>query len=550
MRRLYRFVIRISAFVTKEIREILRQPWLVLSLILGPFFILALFGIGYRGGANILRAVVVVPPDSQVVETVTAYAESLGEQLQLIAVEQDEALAVLLSHQDDASRAERYDRASALLERYNADVVTSYPPDAVQRITNGQQAPLVLYYDTVDPLQAQYIASFGLIYTYEINRRVLSTAAEQGRGQASTLTQQMAEMRSGFDTARRALQSADRVRSGEEIRRLSQNADRLSVALETGVGLLARMEATLGGQAAGATEARATAEQLREDLGRLRTSIDSAQAYDPQDYLNRLNDIERALSRLLEYLTRFQNIPPTVLTAPFVAGAENVGVIRPNFVTFYAPGVLALMIQHLAVSMAALSLVRERMLGSIEVFRVGPMSALEALLGKYISYTLLVLVIGVVLLVLLVALLGVPIQGATYPPTIEHVLVVLSQLLLLILASLGIGFVISAFSTSDSQAVQLSMLVLLASIFFSGFFLPLANLIGPATGVSLLLPVTYANQAFKNSLLEGQTYPIFQGAGFSGPLWVLNFPNLMLLIFAVIMFFVALALFKRLFQGH
>ena len=44
---IYQFFIRVSAFVTKEIREVLRQPWLVVSLILGPFLILALFGIGY-----------------------------------------------------------------------------------------------------------------------------------------------------------------------------------------------------------------------------------------------------------------------------------------------------------------------------------------------------------------------------------------------------------------------------------------------------------------------------------------------------------------------
>jgi len=41
-------LIRIGAFARKEMTEILRQPRLLLTLILGPFLILLLFGIGYK----------------------------------------------------------------------------------------------------------------------------------------------------------------------------------------------------------------------------------------------------------------------------------------------------------------------------------------------------------------------------------------------------------------------------------------------------------------------------------------------------------------------
>ena len=48
MSNLYRFLIRSSAFVGKEIFAILRQPMLILTLVLGPFLILLLFGLGFR----------------------------------------------------------------------------------------------------------------------------------------------------------------------------------------------------------------------------------------------------------------------------------------------------------------------------------------------------------------------------------------------------------------------------------------------------------------------------------------------------------------------
>ena len=72
------------------------------------------------------------------------------------------------------------------------------------------------------------------------------------------------------------------------------------------------------------------------------------------------------------------------------------------------------------------------------------------------------------------------------------------------LASLGIGFVISAWSSSDSQAVQLSMLVLLMSIFFSGFFLPLENFWAPIRVVGYALPLTHAIDGFQDVMLRGR----------------------------------------------
>lgn len=548
---IYRFFIRISAFVTKEIREILRQPWLVISLIFGPFLILALFGVGYKGGVNQLKAVVVAPPDPVLAQTIEEYGKSLGAQVALVGIEQNGDLSALLEQTDAPTRPRRHAAAAALLKQYNADVITSFPPNAATLIASGQQAPLNLYYNTVDPVEAQYISSFGLIYTYEINRRVLSSAAQQTQGDATTLSNQIAEIQNGILSARRALQAVDRVQSGDAIQRLNQSADRLTTNLDSGLGLLAGLEASVGGNAASqARDARQAAEALRADVAALRGATANAQSFDAQGRLADLDRIQANVNQLASTASRFNSIPPGVLAAPFVSASENVAIIQPNFVTYYAPGVLALMLQHLAVSMAALSLVRERMLGSIEVFRVGPMTPLEALLGKYISYIMLVLMVGVILLILLVVLLGVPIQGSVNPPTLDHVLFVVGELLLLVMASLGIGFVISAFSSSDSQAVQLSMLVLLASIFFSGFFLPLSNLSGLAAVVSLLLPVTYAIQALKSGMLEGQSQLILQNANNTGLMQLLNVPLLMLLFMSVVLFIAALSLFRRLFEGE
>ena len=55
------FIIRVSAFISKELVEILRQTRLLLVLVLGPFLILLLFGLGFRNEARVLRTLFVVP---------------------------------------------------------------------------------------------------------------------------------------------------------------------------------------------------------------------------------------------------------------------------------------------------------------------------------------------------------------------------------------------------------------------------------------------------------------------------------------------------------
>jgi ABC-2 type transport system permease protein len=55
MQRLFKFLIRISSFISKELTEILRQPRLILTLVLGPFLIMFLFGLGYPEQNRTLR---------------------------------------------------------------------------------------------------------------------------------------------------------------------------------------------------------------------------------------------------------------------------------------------------------------------------------------------------------------------------------------------------------------------------------------------------------------------------------------------------------------
>ena len=60
-------------------------------------------------------------------------------------------------------------------------------------------------------------------------------------------------------------------------------------------------------------------------------------------------------------------------------------------------------------------------------------------------------------------------------------------------------------SDSERQAVQLSLLTLLASVFFSGFVLPLDEFTAPVRVLAYLLPVTHGIQLLQDLMLRGTT---------------------------------------------
>jgi ABC-2 type transport system permease protein len=189
------------------------------------------------------------------------------------------------------------------------------------------------------------------------------------------------------------------------------------------------------------------------------------------------------------------NVPPEVIARPTTAETQNVAPTDPDVLNFFGPAVFALVIQHLAVTLTALSMVRERLSGQMDRFRVAPVSSMELLVGKYVAYAALSLAVSAIVGVLLVAVLGVPMLGGW--------LLFVGIVLLLTFASLGVGLLISLIADSERQAVQLSMLVLLASVFFSGFVLPVSDFAEWTQYIAYLLPVTHGIATLQEHMLRG-----------------------------------------------
>jgi ABC-2 type transport system permease protein len=195
-------------------------------------------------------------------------------------------------------------------------------------------------------------------------------------------------------------------------------------------------------------------------------------------------------------------IPPEVIAEPTKAVARNLAPTPPGVIAFFGPAVLALVIQHMAVTLSALSMSRERFGGIIEVLRVAPIAASAILAGKLVALLVLVGGTAAVLLGLMVTVLHVPMLSDPAP-------VVLSMGFLAF-ASVCLGLALSVLAGSETQAVQLALLALLGSVFFGGFVLDLNDFAVPVRIVGNALPVTHGIQLAQDLFLRGDTGQVWR----------------------------------------
>ncbi|MBP7689637.1 MAG: ABC transporter permease, partial [Thermoflexales bacterium] len=371
MRNFFRGIIRASAFFRKEIFEILRQPRLVATLVVGPFLILFIFGIGYRAQARTLRTLFVLPPDSPIAaQDIQKYGETLGAQLSYAGVTGDQTEAL------------------DQLQRGQVDLVIVEPGEITSTLRNNQQAVLTLYHHEIDPVQVNYITYVGWLFAGEVNQQVLRAFVAQGQADSVEVHTSLQAAHENVAALRLAVQSGDDVLAKQKQQGLSGNVDAISTAVGASLLLLDSVQAN----GANTAPVKGVLADLRQNTTQLNDTPETHEAR-----LTRLDKIDQDLTDLDSQLAEFQSIAPAIIVSPFRSETKSVANVQPSISDFFAPAVLALLLQHLAVTFAALSIVRERNVGTMELFRVSPLSAAEALFGKYISYLLFGGVIATIL---------------------------------------------------------------------------------------------------------------------------------------------------------
>lgn len=482
-------ILRLFAFFGKEIHEVRRQPRLVLSLILGPFLILLAFGLGYMNQRPPLRISLVIPQELQADPRIQAIQTLVEKNFTLVGVYPDPGPAT----QD--------------LNTGRAEAVEVFPADALRRMDAGEQVPMDFVYNEIDPQKIQYYEYVGYLQVEAINTSLLLDSIARMQNDVSDARQQIGEVRTQLSKINAAMSAQDVSRTRDLLRGLDSSLTLLSASPAAYAALSYASEGQDGAQ---------NLIEARQDIHELDASLEAGQFEQQQQ---RVQDLDNRLGQMDDRLGKLAGTDPTAVVAPVQQSYKNLQGKPVDLMVFFAPSVLALILQHIAITLGALSLVRERVRGALEFFGVAPVSMLQVLFGKYLAYLLFLGLIAGVLIALLVFGLGVPFVGSL------QALVLF--LLLYLLASIGIGLFVSAISTSETQAIQISMLFLLLSIFFSGFVLPLEYFRPQVAWLSLILPVTHGSVGFRSILLLGRLV---------NPLAVYALAAIALVTFALVVF--------------
>lgn len=196
--------------------------------------------------------------------------------------------------------------------------------------------------------------------------------------------------------------------------------------------------------------------------------------------------LQKSLSRIPALTTPAIEVRPSVLYNPATRSAN-----------FFVPGLIAILLQVMIILLIALSLVREREIGTLEQLKMTPIAPLGLMLGKMIPYGVLGFGELCLILVIMRTIFQVPIHGS--------VLLLLLMSLPFLLTVLGIGLFISTRAHTQAEAFQLAMGTVLPSVFLSGYIFLISTMPIFFRGVSYFIPASYYIQILRGIVLRGAT---------------------------------------------
>ncbi len=195
------------------------------------------------------------------------------------------------------------------------------------------------------------------------------------------------------------------------------------------------------------------------------------------DYQNRITN-----DRKLPYTI---NTEMRMLYNPQLKGAFN-----------FVPGVMAMVLLLVCTMMTAITIVKEKEMGTMEIMLVSPMRPQRVVIAKAVPYLLLSIINISTILLLSVFVLEMPINGSLALLGLESILFTL--------VSLSLGLLISSGAASQQTAMFISLVALfLPTVMLSGFMFPVENMPLPLRIISNIVPAKWYYTIVKSVMIKG-----------------------------------------------
>jgi ABC-2 type transport system permease protein len=216
-----------------------------------------------------------------------------------------------------------------------------------------------------------------------------------------------------------------------------------------------------------------------------------ADAADPNTATTLTNYISAIIRDYQKRLTQNKDLPYTInveqrmLYNPQLKGAYN-----------FVPGVMAMVLMLVCTMMTAITIVREKERGTMEVMLVSPVQPLKIIIAKAVPYLLLSIVNIISILLLSVFVLDVPIKGSLF--------LLMAEGTLFIITCLSFGLLISNLTETQQTAMFFSLMAMfLPTVMLSGFMFPIENMPLPLRIISNIVPAKWFFIIVKSVMIKG-----------------------------------------------
>ncbi|OGR81353.1 MAG: multidrug ABC transporter permease [Elusimicrobia bacterium GWC2_64_44] len=168
---------------------------------------------------------------------------------------------------------------------------------------------------------------------------------------------------------------------------------------------------------------------------------------------------------------------------------------------FLVPGVVGMLICLVTIILTAMSLTRERELGTFETIVSAPLSDGEILLGKTLPFVLLGLVVFSLVLTVAHLAFGVPVRGPLWQLFLAA--------FVFIITTVSVGTSISTLARNQQQAMLGGFMFLFPAILMSGIMYPVENMPPSIIAAAYLDPLMYFMRLLRSIMLKGGDPHVF-----------------------------------------
>lgn len=166
-----------------------------------------------------------------------------------------------------------------------------------------------------------------------------------------------------------------------------------------------------------------------------------------------------------------------------------------NYKFFMVPGILVILLTMVGANLAALNIVKEKEIGTIEQINVTPIRKHHFILGKLIPFWVLGLIVLSIGLVIARIAYGIIPAGS--------LLVVYAFAAVYLLAVLGLGLLVSTYTNNQQQAMLISFFMMMVFILLGGLYTSIDSMPGWAQWITRFNPVAYFIEVMRMVILKG-----------------------------------------------